>query len=91
MAKHDKAYDQVAVPSAGGTTPAGKDSSSCDDALGKPGRFSRNATTAATEEHDVKELRKEQLGSNGMQSNGFKPHVSGDIPLVPLRGFKNSL
>jgi len=38
MAKHDKAYDQVAVPSQGGTIGAGKDSANCDDALGQPGK-----------------------------------------------------
>lgn len=87
----DEAYFQVAHPSAGGTTPTAKDGLGCDDALGNPGRFSRNATTVATEEHDVKELREKQLGSNGYQSNGFKPHVSGDIPLLERRGFKNKL
>ena len=89
MSKIDPAYFQEANPSAGGNVPAGKDNG-CDDALGKPGRFQRNTTTVATEDHDVKELRDKQLGSNGMQSNGFKAHVSGDIPLAPLRGFKES-
>ncbi len=69
MAKHDSAYDQAAHPSAGATAQAGKDSACIDDALGNPGRYSRNATTVATEEHDVKSLRDKQLGSNGMQGN----------------------
>jgi len=88
----DECYFHVAHPSAGGNIPAGK-VDDCDDALGKPGRFSRNGATASEEKPDshVEELRDKQLGSNGMQSNGFKPHVSGDIPLVPLRGFKDSL
>lgn len=46
MAKHDKAYDQVAVPSAGGTTRAGKDSSNEKDALGHPGKHHGEHTQA---------------------------------------------
>ena len=71
MAKHDKAYDQVAHPSAGGTQKPGLDSANCDDALGKPGRFSRNATTVATCDPDseLKATREKQLGENGYQGN----------------------
>jgi hypothetical protein len=66
MAKHDPVYDQVAHPSAGGTTPAGKDSLNCDDALGKPSRFSRNASTVATPDpaSELHKTRDEQLGTN---------------------------
>lgn len=63
------AYDQVAHPSAGATPAPGKEVGSSTDALGKPGRFSRNQTIVAKEEHDVKSLRDKQLGSNGMQGN----------------------
>lgn len=65
------AYDQVAHPSAGGTTPAGKDSKNCDDALGKPSRFKRNDSTTATCKPDsvVKGLRDEQNGTNGPAGN----------------------
>ncbi len=71
MAKHDKAYDQVAVPSMGGSNPAGKDSANCDDALGNPSRFQRNATTVATADPDseLKATREKQLGENGYQGN----------------------
>lgn len=64
--KYDKVYDQVTVPSAGGTTPAGKDSSNCDDALGKPSRFTRAASVAVTPSPDsqIQEARDEQLGTN---------------------------
>lgn len=71
MAKHDKAYDQVAHPSAGGTQKPGTDSANCDDAFGHPTRAARNATTVATckPESHVKELREKQLGENGYQGN----------------------
>lgn len=71
MAKHDKAYDQVAVPSMGGSNPAGKDSSNCDDAFGHPSRAARNATTVATcaPESRTKEAIEKQLGENGYQGN----------------------
>lgn len=62
------AYEQVAHPNAGTTQAPGKTDNETD-ALGKPGRFSRNATTVAKEEHDVKSLREKQLGSNGYQAN----------------------
>ena len=66
MSKIDPAYFQVAHPSAGGSNPAGKDSANCDDALGKPGRFSRNASTVATPDADseLDKTRDEQLGTN---------------------------
>ena len=65
------AYDQVAVPSAGTTTPSGKMThpDTKNDALGCPEMYSRNKTTVASEEHDVKSLRDKQLGSNGVQGN----------------------
>lgn len=63
---HDKVYDQVAHPSAGGSNPAGKDSANCDDALGNPSRFSRNATTISTPDpnSELDATRDEQLGTN---------------------------
>jgi hypothetical protein len=89
MAKHDKVYDQVAVPSAGGTIPAGKDSANCDDALGKPGRFSKQTEFTAKDAGGVKELREKQLDSNFYQSNGWKHHHEGDV-VAPRRGFKTN-
>jgi hypothetical protein len=66
MSKIDPAYFQVAHPSAGGSNPAGKDSSNCDDALGNPGRFTRNAVSTATPDPDseLQKTRDEQLGTN---------------------------
>ena len=69
MAKHDKAYDQVAHPSAGGTTPAGKHSDCATDALGNPGRYSKQTEFDAKETGGVKEARDKQLGDNGMAGN----------------------
>jgi len=89
MAKHDSCYDQVSIPSAGTTTPVGKASGDIkNDALGNPSRFTRNQTTVATEEHDVKKLREEQLGSNGYQSNGYCGGEDSEV--APRRGFKQS-
>ena len=61
----DKAYFQVAKPSAGGSIPAGK-SDTAEDALGKPGRFTRSAVTTATPRPDSKqeEVIFEQVGTN---------------------------
>jgi hypothetical protein len=62
----DKHYDQVAVPSSGGTVRFPKVEGSCDDSLGSPGRFVRNATTIATEKPDshVQNLIDKQRGTN---------------------------
>jgi hypothetical protein len=69
MSKIDKAYDQVAHPSAGTTAQAGKDSMCNTDALGKPGRYPRNASTVAEPKDVSRELINKQNGSNGMQGN----------------------
>jgi hypothetical protein len=61
MAKHDK---EVVIPSAGGTTPAGKHSDCTTDALGNPDRYSKQTEFSAKERGGVKEARDKQLGSN---------------------------
>jgi hypothetical protein len=62
---HDKVYDQVAVPSAGGTVPASKGSSVTTpcEALGNPGRYNRTVPVAA-KERGHKEATEEQVGTN---------------------------
>jgi hypothetical protein len=61
--------DVPALPSAGGTTRAGKDSTNCDDSRGEPGRHHQ---TGKHEEAKVQEGRgpaaaKKQLGRNWMK------------------------
>ena len=78
----DKCYDQpTGQASAGTTTSVGK-----TDTV-SPSKFTRNATTVATEEHDVKSLRDKQLDSNFMQSNGFSSKVADCNHPAPRRGF----
>ena len=85
----DKCYDQpTGQASAGTTAPSAKSSGDIkNDALGNPSRFTRNQTTVATEEHDVKSLRDKQLDSNFMQSNGFSSKVAQCNTPAPRRGF----
>jgi hypothetical protein len=66
MAIHSREYDEVAKPHEGGTTPSGKDSSNCDDALGNPGRMKKQTEFTATPQPDskVKAARDKQLGTN---------------------------
>jgi len=66
MSYRNQPGDVAAHPSAGGTTPAGKDSSNCEDALGKPSRFSRAVPGAATPDakEELTKTRDEQLGTN---------------------------
>ena len=65
MSRHDRSYDQVAVPSAGGTIPAHKLPDDCDDALGDPSRLKRGLEPAATV-RTSKEAMLEQNKSNGL-------------------------
>jgi hypothetical protein len=81
MPKIDSCYNQPT-----GMADAGAKSSSKPDCC-EPSKFKRNETTEATEEHDVKELRDKQLGSNGMQSNGFSDKVAEHSTPYPRRGF----
>lgn len=72
--KHDvpqygKKVSNVPNPSAGATPAPGKEVGSCDDSLGKPGRFTRNANTVAAPRDNSREHVKKQLGDNGMQAN----------------------
>jgi len=68
--EHGKKVPNVALPSHGGSNPAGKDSSNPCDAKGNPGRYSRTAPGNPTEKvGTVKTARDKQLGSNGMQAN----------------------
>jgi hypothetical protein len=82
MPKIDECYNQpTGQASAGTTTPAGK-----TDTV-SPSKFTRNETSVATEEHDVKALRDKQLDSNFMQSNGFSSKVAECNHPAPRRGF----
>jgi hypothetical protein len=92
MAKHDKAYDQPTnTASAGTTAQSGKDSSDTCDAKGH--RFASHEVKNVTERPDSKqkELIGQQLGSNGMQSNGYDPEIHSYIAPAPRRGFKNNI
>lgn len=89
MAKHDSAYDQVSSPSAGTTTPAGKQSGDIkNDALGNPSRFTRNLSTVAEPKNNPSEVVDEQLGTNieltWRRFGGDKPAPKTD------QGFKNN-
>jgi hypothetical protein len=64
LMKHDKAYDQVAAPSAGGTTRPGKDSANCNDALGDPGRHRGSHSEAVTQSGRGPRAAKKQMGRN---------------------------
>lgn len=88
----DKAYKQEAHPDAGTRSNPGKDSSNPCDAMGKPGSLARETVKNATERPDSKskELIGQQLGSNGMQSNGYDPEIASYITPAPRRGFGNS-
>jgi hypothetical protein len=80
--KHDPCYDQPTnMANAGTTNPTGK-----PDVV-SPSKFKRSEAPAATEDHNVKELRDKQLGSNGMQSNGFDPQIQSYETVAPRRGF----
>lgn len=92
MAKIDECYNQpIGQASAGTTTPAGKSSGDIkNDALGNAGRFSRNVLGGEGPGHEAeetRELRDKQLGSNGMQSNGFSSKVAECNHPAPRRGF----
>lgn len=93
MAKIDECYNQpTGQASAGTTTPAAKVSGDIkNDALGNPGRFDRNnlgsGDSEAHEMAELHELRDKQLGSNGMQSNGFSSKVAEHNTPYPRRGF----
>ena len=65
VSKINPVYFIESKPSEGGNIPAGKPDT-CDDALGRPSRYTRNATTVATECPDshVQSCIDKQVGTN---------------------------